>query len=675
MTFTPGKYIKLTGLSQKTASIRTKLVLFTVSLILIAVVATMGPAFYFFADFTENVSTEQTLYGLEGLKSALEEHKKDALNFGTVLVGHPGVVKAIEDKDANAVLQVLGPMLKQGNLDFATITDETGKVIVRTHEQKKGDHVTDQANVKSALGGTPLAAVEPGTVVKLSARAGIPVKNEQGRLVGVISLGYYITRNELVDEVKQQYGTDVTLFSGDTRVATTIVKDGQRVVGTKLNEKIAEKVLQKGQKYVGWAEILGHQYVTAYMPLLGPDNKPVGVLFAGKSAEAAVAARNHIMLVSGAVTAVVVLIVVLLTAFVAKRATEPINRLVAAMGWVAAGDLTKTVNITAKDEFGALADGYNAMIEQLKLLITQVNASAATLTAASQALSANGEQSAQAAGHVADTIANVASDTVQQTSAVAQTSAVVEAMAANVRQVAANAGQVAGLAGKTADAAREGDKAIESAVRQMGSIEKSVEHSVQVVGNLGQRSQEIGQIVEMIAGIAAQTNLLALNAAIEAARAGEQGRGFAVVAEEVRKLAEQSEHSAKQIGELIGHIQKDTSSAVTAMSTGADEVKTGLAVVNEAGRSFAQIAGLIEEVLAQTQDISAATRQLADSSQTIVTSVRQIEASSQSIAGQTQTVSAATEEQMASVEEIASSSHALSRLAEELHDNVQRFKV
>ena len=138
-------------------------------------------------------------------------------------------------------------------------------------------------------------------------------------------------------------------------------------------------------------------------------------------------------------------------------------------------------------------------------------------------------------------------------------------MSAGIQQVAVNANAVSGMADKTTNAASQGDKAVDAAINQMKNIERSVSSSAQVVAKLGERSKEIGQIVDAISGIAGQTNLLALNAAIEAARAGEQGRGFAVVAEEVRKLAEQSQEAAKQIANLISEIQTETDSAVVAM--------------------------------------------------------------------------------------------------------------
>ncbi|MPN19902.1 Methyl-accepting chemotaxis protein McpB [bioreactor metagenome] len=248
-------------------------------------------------------------------------------------------------------------------------------------------------------------------------------------------------------------------------------------------------------------------------------------------------------------------------------------------------------------------------------------------------------------------------------------------MSAGIQQVAASTNQVSGNSFQASETAKEGQRSVEKAVSQMASIEQTVNNSAHVVTKLGERSKEIGQIVDTISGIAGQTNLLALNAAIEAARAGEQGRGFAVVAEEVRKLAEQSQEAAKQIATLISEIQGDTDKAVVAMSEGTREVKVGTEVVNSAGLAFKEIAALILQVSEQVKESSAAMQQMAGGSQQIVTSVKQIDGLSKAAVEKSQTVSAATEEQSASLEEIAVASQSLAKLAQGLQTAVSHFQI
>lgn len=363
--------------------------------------------------------------------------------------------------------------------------------------------------------------------------------------------------------------------------------------------------------------------------------------------------------------------------FSRKKIVQPMENVISKLGEMASsgGDLTQKISIDSNDELGQLASVVNSLLDSMRQLIRQIAQTSEQVAAAAEELTANAEQSADATTQVAAIITEVAAGAEKQASVVDATALVVEQVSAGIQQVAANANAVSGEADKATAAANEGDKAVNAAMSQMDRVEKTVSSSAQVVVKLGERSKEIGQIIDTISGIAGQTNLLALNAAIEAARAGEHGRGFAVVAEEVRKLAEQSQEAAKQIANLISEIQAETDNAVVAMSDGNREVKAGADVVNNAGKAFKEIVALIGEVSSQVRDISAAIQQMASGSQQIVSSVRDIDQISQDAAEQTQTVSAATEEQSASMEEIAASSQALARMAEELQGAVRKFRV
>lgn len=386
--------------------------------------------------------------------------------------------------------------------------------------------------------------------------------------------------------------------------------------------------------------------------------------------------------VSGVQTTILVinlfiLVIALTVSFVISRGiSTTAQQLALAASQIANGEITsEEVKTTTSDEMGQMAIAFAQMKNNLRKLIKEVAQSAEYVSASSEELTANANQSALAANQIAGAIDNIAQGTATQMEAIDNTSVVVEQLSASVQQVAANANEVASLSNKTAEAAHNGGGAINNAVKQMQQIEVAVGISAQMVSTLGERSKEIGQIVDTIAGIASQTNLLALNAAIEAARAGEQGRGFAVVAEEVRKLAEQSQEAAKQIAELIGGIQNDTKQAVAAMDDGTREVQVGSEVVINAGAAFKEIENNIQLVSKQVQEISAVMQQMAGGSEQIVAAVNDIDTSSKKSVGATQNVSAATEEQSASVEEIAAASQALAKLAEELRMSISVFKI
>jgi len=419
----------------------------------------------------------------------------------------------------------------------------------------------------------------------------------------------------------------------------------------------------------------GIQRIAVFTPIELPGDQRLVMTVAAPAAEATreTDALARTMLILSVICLIIAAVSIV---FIAKMFAKPIVLIRDECLLLAQGDLReRETKISSEDEIGQLANGFREMRTNLRQLIAKVHSQSEQLAASSEELTASAEQSAQAANQVAVSISEVANGAEKQVSAVNETSAVVEQISASIQQTAANTNLVAGKSTQAAETAKEGGKSIDKAISQMIQIEQTVNHSAQVVAKLGDRSKEIGQIVDTISGIAGQTNLLALNAAIEAARAGEQGRGFAVVAEEVRKLAEQSQDAAKQIAMLISEIQEDTDKAVIAMDEGTREVKVGTGAVTVAGHAFGEIAILVTEVSNQIKEISAAIQQMASGSQLIVSSVQEIDRLSKNAAGESQTVSAATEEQSASMEEIASSSQSLATLAQDLQEAVSQFHV
>lgn len=364
---------------------------------------------------------------------------------------------------------------------------------------------------------------------------------------------------------------------------------------------------------------------------------------------------------------------------VTNRIVGPIRQLSTVVTQLAQGDLRadtgKLVAVAMQDEIGDLTRNLHNMKQQFGNLVKQVSISSEHVASASQQLTASAEQSAQVSTQVAQTITDIAHGADEQMGALGKVVTVVDQRAESIDQIAIKTESVAATAGQAADKAQDGALSVGQAVEQMATIEETVTRSAEVVTKLGERSREIGQIVETISGIAAQTNLLALNAAIEAARAGEQGRGFAVVAEEVRKLAEQSGVAAKQIETLIAGIQNDTEQAVVAMDNGTREVKTGSKVVRDSGLMFGEILTMISNVSHQVQDITASIQEISAGGQDIVNVMNDLEQIGKETASQTQTVSAATEESSATAEEIAASSQILAKMAQDLQQEIGKFKV
>lgn len=496
--------------------------------------------------------------------------------------------------------------------------------------------------------------------------------------------GYFITKNpELLNDFKKKMSESATLE--DHLLQGSVTPEGKRL-GTEVKAahdkymNIAEqKVIPLIQANQGDAaqQVMINELTPAAKELNNKLDKyqELRNQQIGSTLTEAVGHAHQTKMTAIFVALLAAILGVVIGFLAARNIAGPVNKLVGMTKKIAEGDLTQHIAINRQDEIGQLAGAVNAMVSHLQGLIKQITANAEHVAASSEELTASSEQSTQATNQIATSINSVATGATTQLEAVASTSAVVEQMSAGIQQIAANSNELASQSVQAASEAQEGNGKVDQAVQQIKQVENTVNASAQVVARLGERSKEIGEIVDTISGIAGQTNLLALNAAIEAARAGEQGKGFAVVAEEVRKLAEQSQEAAQKIAELISEIQGETTKAVEAMNHGTEEVKVGTQVVGEAGAAFKTIINVVTHISDQTKEVSAAIQQMATGSQQIVDSVRKIGDLSKESAGESQSVSAATEEQLASMEEIANSSQALAQLAQNLQSEVTKFRV
>lgn len=660
-----------------------KLVSWFSLLLLLAIVGTTGFSIYTTYSFVDQKIMTQGHDSLNALQIFFDEYKERALSNANMLAVHPGVVDGIKKKDFQQLLAATKPLMPIAKLDYIVITDAAGHVLARTHEPTKipgsDDSIANQQNISSALAGIPLAAIEEGKVVKMSIRAGYPVKDEGGQIIGAVSAGYTINEKNysIVDQASTLFGMEASVFSGKERVSTTVKNtDGTRAIGSLINDPAILKTVYEDKKvFSGKNNVNGIDMLTIYSPIEG-GGKVLGAIGIGISTASVAAIKAELIRGVLLSSACMLILLGLVNYWFIKRLTTPFAPALQSIQAIAAGNLSiNTLSISRQDEFGQLAAALNEMLDNLREIVCSVSDTSSQVASASQELSAGADHSANSVTEVNEAIRNVADIAQQQRSSTIEASAIAEQMTAAIQQIAANSEVVAGSADQAASAALEGERSAGMAIAQMATMEKSVTYAADLVLKLGEQSKEIGDIVTTISGIAAQTNLLALNAAIEAARAGDQGRGFAVVAEEVRKLAEQSQRATAQIAEFITQIVADTQESVDAMHTGKKEVLLGSQVVTQAAHSFKQIASLINQVSNQVRDISAATQEITAGSQRSLAIVRVIEETADGISRRTQTVSAATHDQQATLEQMAASSQAFAQMADSLQTLVRKFRV
>lgn len=276
------------------------------------------------------------------------------------------------------------------------------------------------------------------------------------------------------------------------------------------------------------------------------------------------------------------------------------------------GDLTIRATVTA-DDIGTIADSYNLMVANLREIVTKVQAAASNVTETTS----NNELAVQ----------SLSQEALRQAEEIAAALVQVQDMAQSARLVAASAEQAAAVVRRSTQSVEEGDEAINRTVEGILAIRETVSQTRQKVKYLGESSQKISTVVNLISEFATQTKMLAFNASIEATRAGEQGRGFAIVADEVRTLAQQSAEASKEIEKLIAAIQGETNEVITAMETGTEQVVMGTKLVDETRQSLNKITAASNEVSQLVEAIAKAAIQQSGASETVtktMTNVAQI---------------------------------------------------
>ncbi|KOY80968.1 methyl-accepting chemotaxis protein [Lysinibacillus macroides] len=375
-------------------------------------------------------------------------------------------------------------------------------------------------------------------------------------------------------------------------------------------------------------------------------------------------------------TIIFIIFGVIVAYFISLGITKPIKKMTHYVEKVAQGDLIEEpLQIQGDNEIAQLATGIEKMTQDLRTLIEQIAHNAEQVAAMSEELTASSEQTSASIQQITSSMQEVAAGSEKQTASIEDVESHITEISSKMTEVVTSVNDVTDKAFQTSAISEKGNATIQEATEKMSITSQAIQESSSVVERLSAYTNEIGDIVTLIAQITDQTNLLALNASIEAARAGEHGKGFAVVAEEVRKLADQSLAATNNIRTRIETIKEESTQAVKSMAISSSNLAESSATFHASGEAFSTIYAQITALTEEMDHVNTIMTTMNKGIDGIATSVEQVGIVAAQASGNIQNVAAASEEQSASIEEITASSNNLAQMAQQLRHIIHKFKL
>ncbi len=492
--------------------------------------------------------------------------------------------------------------------------------------------------------------------------------------------GVDITGNEsFLDGYVKGTEAKLTIFAEDTRIVTSIIQDGKRVVGTKAADTVIETTLKGGKVFTSTSvQVVGQPYYACYVPFKNPDGKIAGMIFAGKPSakvDEFISKSTRDIIIFAVVFLVIVTVIIIWFSDTMAKAVQSAKE---SLEKIADADLTSEVSdklIQRSDEIGDMGRALKKVRDDLCDIMRNIHTSTDELAKSGKILNDMSVTISATSDEINDVVEAISTGSVSQSRDIDNASNAVNGIGVEIEQISERADNLRTTANGMKDAGEE-------AVSIVKELQKSNEKTTEAVGiiekqvySTNESAEKIRFAVDAITNIASQTNLLSLNASIEAARAGEAGRGFAVVASEIQKLAEQSAQSASEINDIVSTLYEQSEKSVKAMKDAKVRLTEQEEQLNKTTTQFEDIQSGIGQTNEATEEINVQTTSCRDSKESIISAMKSLETVSQENVAAMEETAASMEELNTNIGVLAEEANKIKGLADNLYEKIAVFRI